>query len=142
MLDLDHPMTQFVFQASGLMDSVMKRGQRMSVSPSDVRRTLRDECLPHFAAMKELAQTRFSEEAPFILAAVDEYEAAIRDLADLGGGAITEDRRSGKGPCPVCGGKITHLKAYGIVCCGTCDGPMMRAYEKLDAPEGFGTCDI
>jgi hypothetical protein len=58
---LDHPMTQYIFQASGLMDGVMVRGQKMSVSPSVVRTELLAECLPLFAEMRELARTQFSK---------------------------------------------------------------------------------
>jgi hypothetical protein len=139
MLDLSYPITQYRFQASGLMDGVMARGQRMSVSPSVVRAELLTECRPLFAAMRELARSQFSKQATFIIAAVDEYEAAILDLAALGGGCITVDRRDGTGSCPVCGTAITHYPKHRIVLCGECDKPFMAAYGKLDSSAGFGT---
>jgi hypothetical protein len=142
MLNLDHPMTEHVFRASGLMDAVMVRGQRMSVSPSVVRAELLAECLPLFAEMRALARTQFGRRAPYITAAVDEYEAAIRTLAGLGSGQITEDRRDGFGNCPVCGTAITHDPAHRLVLCGECDKPFMAAYDKLDSSEGFGTWAI
>jgi hypothetical protein len=151
MLDLSHPMTDHVFRASGLMDGVMARGQRMSVSPSAVRAELLAECLPLFAEMRELARARFGKRVAFILATVDEYEAAIRVLAGLGGGQITEDRRDGEGGCPACGTPITKFRPlpdskgfenYWIILCGACDKPFMEAYSKLDSFEGFGTMAI
>jgi hypothetical protein len=142
MLRLDHPMTQHVFRASGLMEGVMVRGQRMSVSPSAVRAELLAECLPLFAEMRELARARFSQGSTYIVAAVDEYEAAIRTLAGLGGGRITQDRRDGTGSCPVCGTAITHYAEYEIVLCGECNKPFMVAYAKLDSSEGFATWAI
>lgn len=151
MLDLSHPMTEHIFRASRLMDGVMVRGQRMSVSPSAVRDELLAECLPLFAEMRELARTRFGKRSSYILAAVDEYEAAIRELAGLGSGRITDDRRDGEGECPVCGTLITKfrplpdIKAFEnhwIILCGECDKPFMQAHSKLDSFEGFGTMAI
>ncbi|WP_020467924.1 hypothetical protein [Zavarzinella formosa] len=139
MLRLDHPMTPHIFRASGLMDGVMVRGQNMSVSPSAVRAELLAECLPLFTEMREVAWMWFADEVPFILAAVDEYEAAIRALAGLHGGQITEDRRDGKGACPVCGTPITYYRKWKIVLCGECDKPFMAAHSKLDSSEGFST---
>ena len=131
-------MSQAIFRASALMDGVMRRGQRMSVSPSDVRRTLLAECFPLFTEMRDLAGT-FRKQARFILAAVDEYEHAIRTLAEAGDGRIEEDRRSGDGACVVCGSAITKMKAYGLVFCRTCDEPFMAAHTKLDSSDGFAT---
>ena len=151
MLDLSHPMSEHVFRASGLMDAVMDRGQRMSVSPSAVRAKLLAECLPLFAEMRELALARFGKRAAYILAAVDEYEVAIRALGGLGEGRITEDRRDGEGGCPACGTRITKFRPlpdskgfedYWIILCGECDKPFMKAHGKLDSFEGFGTMAI
>jgi hypothetical protein len=148
MLDLSNPMSQHVFRASGLMDAVMVRGQEMSVSPSAVRAVLLAECLPLFTEMRRLARTQFSERAEFIVAAVDDYEAAIRALADMGRGQIGEDRREGEGGCPVCGAPIMKfrplpdckgLEDYWKVLCPECDKPFMAAYDKLDSSEGFCT---
>jgi hypothetical protein len=91
------------------------------------------------------------QQAAFILAAVDEYEAAISALAGLGGGRIDEDRRDGKGGCPACGTAITKFRPipdckgfedHWIIVCGECDKPFMKAHDKLDFSEGFGTWAI
>ncbi len=142
MLRLDHPMTQHVFQASGLMDAVMVRGQKMSVSPSAVRTELLIGCLSRFTEMRELARAHFGERAAYILTVVDEYEAAIRALAGLAGGQITGDRRDGAGTCSVCETPITHYPEHDIVLCSECDNPFMAAYSKLDSSAGFGTWAI
>lgn len=151
MLDLSHPMTKHVFRAAGLMGGVLVRGQKMSVSPSAVRADHLAECLPLFAEMRELARVRFGNRAAYILAAVDEYEAAVRSLAELGGGRISEDRRDGEGDCPACGTPITRFRPipdckgsedHWIILCGECDKPFMAAHEKLDSSEGFGTWAI
>jgi hypothetical protein len=145
MLNPYHEMAQYVFRASALMDGVMKRGQEMSVAPSVVRAELLAECLPMFGVMRELAHAKFSEKAPFICAAVDEYESAIVDLAGLGGGRIIEDRRDGEGRCPACNTPITkfrplpNVENHWIILCGECDKPFMVAQEKLDSSEGFAT---
>lgn len=148
MLNLNHPLTRYVFRASALMDGVKSHGQTMSVSPSAVRAELLAECLPLFDEMRTLARAQFRKQAPFILAAIDEYEATIRALADLGEGRITEDRRDGEGGCPACGTPITKFRPlpdsegfedYWKILCRECDQPFMMAHEKLASSEGFGT---
>jgi hypothetical protein len=151
MLDLSHPMADHIFHASGLMDGVMARGQVMTVSPSTVRAELLAACLPLFAEMRELARTQFLEQATFIGTAVDEYEAAIRELAGMGNGRIIEDRRDGKGNCPACGTPILKfqplpdIKGFEdcwTILCSKCNKPFMAAHRKLDSSEGFGTWAI
>lgn len=151
MLNLDHPMTQYVIHASRLMDGVMDRGQKMSVSPSSVRAELLAECLSLFAELRELARSRFPKQASYILAAVDEYEAAIRALAGAGGGQIAEDGRDGEGGCPACGNAMTKFRPlpdckgfedHWIILCGECSKRFMDAHGKLDSSEGFGTLAI
>jgi hypothetical protein len=142
MLRLNHPMTEYIFRASALMDGVLFRGQRMSVSPNSARTVLLAECLPLLAEMRELASAQFANRAVFICEAVNEYEAAIRTLASLGGSQITEDRRDGTGDCSVCGTAITHYKEHRIIECGECTKPFMAAYDKLDSSEGFSTFAI
>lgn len=151
MLNLDHPMTQHRFRASNLLDGVKKRGQTMSVSSSAVRRELLAECLPLFAAMRELAIAHFNKSAKFILVAVDEYESALRELSGLCEGAITEDRRDGEGVCAACGTAITKFQPlpeckgfenYWLILCSKCDESFMAAEAKLESSDGFGTWAI
>lgn len=139
MLDFNSPMAKHILHASRLMDAALKCGQRMSVSPSVVRAELLQEAKLIFAEMRELAKAHFKKENPFIAATIDEYEAALQELAGLGGGQITEDRRNGEGNCAVCDTPLTHMRQYGIVLCRTCDARFMKAQEKLDRDDGFGT---
>ena len=142
MLRSNHPMTPHIIHASVLIEWVKARVQKMSVSPSAVRSELLGECVPLFDEMRELACAEFTESAAFILAATDEYEAAVRELASAGDGLITEDRRAGAGSCPVCGTAIYHHRKYHIVLCDECVKPAMLAYDKLDSTQGFCTWGI
>ena len=145
MLDLSHPMTEHVFRASRLMDAVMVRGRKMSVSPSAIRAQLLAECLPLLDEMRDVARTRFAQRGAFILATVNEYEAAIRTLAELGGDRSSEDLDC---ECPACRTPITRFRlnpdstqceGHWIIHCQECSKPFMVAHEKLDSSEGFGT---
>lgn len=151
MLDLDHPMTTHIFRAAGLLGGLKVVAQRMTVSPSSVRAEWLAKCLPHFEKLRTLARTHFARKAPFILAAVDEYEVALEALAALGDGRITVDRRDGEGPCPACGTTITKFRPLPgiegheddwIIVCSQCDQPFMAAERKLDSSEGFCTWAI
>lgn len=139
MLDLNHPMSEHIFRASGLLDGLLKAGQRMSVSPSPDRVDLLAKCLPRLDELRELARAQFPSRARFIVVAVDELEAGLRTLAGLGGGQIAEDRRDGSGDCPVCGTTITLYPKHGLVLCGKCDELFMSAHQKLCGFDGFGT---
>jgi hypothetical protein len=151
MLDLDHPLAPHIFRASRLLDGVLVRGQQMSVSPSAVRAELLAECLPLFAEMRELARAQFGDRAQFILQAVEEHEAGLRRLAELGDGRITEDRRDGEGDCPACRTPIMKFDAYAglrghephfVIFCPKCDDVYTDARDKLRSFEGFGTDGI
>lgn len=139
MLNLNHPMTQHIFRASGLLDGLLMAGQRMSVSPSSVRAELLLKCASRLDELRELARTHFSARASFIVGVIDDFECGLRKLAELGGGQITEDHRDGTGNCPVCGTAITHYKECDLVLCGTCDEAYMPAHIKLCGFDGFGT---
>lgn len=145
MLRSNHPMTPHIIHASVLIEWVKLRVQKMSVSPSAVRCELLGECVPLFDEMRELARAEFAESAAFILAATDEYEAAVRELAAASDGLITEDRRAEAGPCPVCGTAIIPYRyrrrrsKYRLVLCEDCVKPALQAHNKLDSTQGFCT---
>jgi hypothetical protein len=139
MLRLDHPMTEHIFHASGLLDGLLGAGQRMSISPSPIRAELLGKCLSRLDEVRELARAQFPSRVAFITGAVDELEAGLRTLAGLGGGQIIDDRRDGLGNCPVCGTAITNYPEYSLVLCGKCDELFMPAHGKLCGFDGFGT---
>lgn len=148
MLDLSDPMAKYIFRASGLMDNVKHRGQKISVSPSTIRATLFAECVPLFSEMRELAHSQFPKNATFILAVIDQYETALRMLSEVNDGQITQDQRDGEGNCSVCGTPITKFQplsktkgfeTYWIIYCRECVKPFMEADVMLDSFKGFGT---
>lgn len=151
MIDLSHPMAKHVMHASGLLDGVLVRGQKMSVSPSSARTELLTSCLSLFDEMRQLAVSRFTDRAGFILAAANEYESAARTLAMAGGGRIADDRRDGQGLCPVCDGGITRFRPmpnvkgyedYWLVYCKGCHAPLSAAHASLCSTAGFCTWPI
>lgn len=136
MLDLNHPMTEHIFRASGLLDGILKRGQEMSVSPSHRRSELLSECILLLGKMIRLNAEQF-EGSHFITVAIGECETGLRQLAELGNGQIVEDRRDGSGNCPVCGTAIT--SKWVLILCGECDKYFMPAITKLHGFNGFCT---
>lgn len=141
MLDPTHPRTKHICRASSIIDSIMARGQQMTVSPSSIRATLLEECLPLFAQLRELNRIHFGD-AVFIAQAINAYETGIRNVASLGNGLITEDRRDGNGDCPYCGTPIAKHPNYSLILCIKCDELFMVAKEELSSSEGFGTVAI
>ncbi len=146
VLDINHPMTTHVFRASHLVGGVTTLAYQMTVASSPIRRQLLQECLPIFDEVRALNQAHFGG-SRFIARAIDEYETNVKLVASLGGGQIVEDRRDGEGDCPHCGTKITKIpltrdrKAF-VILCGECARLFRPALEKLDSPQGFGTCFI
>jgi hypothetical protein len=150
MIDPNNPLSERIYRAAGLLDGVLLRIHEMSVSPSSVRADLLAECLPLFAAMRELNVEQFSQ-SPWIDQAICECEASTRALAALGNSQITQDQRSGEGDCVCCGTEIhKHLAIpaqgdfadYYEIYCGRCAESVFLACGKLDCLNGFGTCVI
>ena len=151
MLDGNHPMAPYISQAGALIGRVMRSGQTMSVSPSKVRQTIFQECLPLLVELRELALAKFSTSIEYLLASIEEFELGLRKLVYLGDGHIIEDRRDGEGNCPYCGTRITKFKPtpdfsgfehHFIIYCQRCTELFMPAKEKLESFDGFGTMGI
>jgi hypothetical protein len=148
MLDLDHPMTEHIFAASGMEDLLMIRAQRMTVLPSKERLLLLADCIPVLDELRRLNDEHF-EASLFISRAIDEAQAALEQIAHLNGGNITEDKTDGEGNCVACSTPITKWetfpgKSYNrhIILCQHCNEPFMKAKAKLESSKGFGTCFI
>jgi hypothetical protein len=145
MLDMNNPMSEHIRTASNLIDAVMARGHEMTVSPSSVRMKLLAECLPLFREMRELNAKHF-DQSSYIAQTIDEYERAIRTVAELGNGELMEDRRDGEGNCPYCGTPITKYKAlpddptldFYMIYCAPCTNFYLPAKVKLESLKGFG----
>jgi hypothetical protein len=144
MLDSSHSNAEYVYKAAALIDGVMRTAQQMTVSPSAVRVELLSRCLPMLQELRIVNSEYFGKER-CIAEAIDEYEVGVREVAALGQGKITEDRRSGDGHCPYCGGRIVkyaplpEVDDHFIIYCDSCSKLFMPAKEKLASFEGFGT---
>ncbi len=145
MLDLNHPMTQPIFEASALEDALKLRAQAMSVTPSVRRLELLAECQRALDQLRRLNRAHF-ENSAFIAQTIDETEEVLSGIAHAGDGKITEDHSDGEGICPVCQTPITRYEAgqYSskVVYCSRCDEPFMQALAKLGSPQGFFTIAI
>ena len=146
MLDLDHPMTKHIFAASGMGDFLLVSAQRMTLLPSKQRVLLLGDCLVVLDKMRRLNEEHF-EASQFISDAVNEAQKALEKIAHLNDGNVVEDKTDGEGNCAVCGSPITKFEVRPksgryIIVCGQCDEPFMKAKEKLDSSEAFGTCFI
>ncbi len=113
MLDLDHPMTQHIFAASGAKDRVLQRAKRMTLASSQQRLKMLEACGADLEKMRQLNREHFKA-SPFIFEAIDELEAALQTLAALKKGAIIEDKSNGEGHCPGCGTQITKFKTNSL----------------------------
>lgn len=147
MLDLNHPQTQYIFEASAIEDALKTRALQMSVLPSAKRLPLLEQCHYGLDELRRLNRDHF-ENSAFIAQTLDEAEAALNGIAQAGEGKIIEDHSNGEGNCAVCGTPITKFwpgvgpRTYFIILCHPCNKPFMKAKEKLESPEGFGTCFI
>jgi hypothetical protein len=111
MLDLDHPMTKHIFAASRMEDLLMVSAQRMTLLPSRERVLLLVDCLPVLDELRRLNDEHF-EASLFIRKAIDEAQAALKDIAHLNDGNIVEDKTDGEGNCPACGTPITKWETF------------------------------
>jgi hypothetical protein len=135
LLNVNHPLFEIKMEAAGLLDQLLAKSQKMTVSSSNVRLELLDQCAPLFERLRELNVQHFGRSA-FIILAIDEYELGLRELANLGDGQIAENRY-GESKCPYCGNEIINVPDYCIVVCGQCDKFFMGAKDKLSSLAGF-----
>ena len=139
MLDLDHPQTNWIFEASGLEGAVLTRAKKMTLVPTCERKDLLDEVFIFCDDMKILNKKHFSN-SNFINEAVDELYKACTDIANID---ASKDMTDGTGNCEVCNTRITNLKGYSdMIYCDTCLTKTDVSRGKLESSEGFGTCWI
>lgn len=106
MLDLDHPQTPHIMEASGLLDQLLLFGQAMSISSSAQRMELALRARLVFERLIVLNKEHF-ENSPFITESLKEYAHALVYLRDMGQGQLNE----GDGiHCPACQSEITRLE--------------------------------
>jgi hypothetical protein len=145
MLDLDHPMTQYIFAAAGAEDAVLIAARQMTVSSSQERARLRDRCTAAFAELRRLARDHFADR-PAIPSAIDALELAMVGLASLSG--VPEHGPPAQYECPACGTALERRGKNGFpapenptdIYCSPCLQIIMPSLSVLRSWEGgFGT---
>jgi hypothetical protein len=139
MLDSNDSTTEHVTHAATLLTKLKKTGQKMSVSPTAARKKMLKESLAAFNQLRSLAMNQFSGNVNFLMATIDEFETAMRDISQLGNSQVTVDRRRSAAPCPVCNHPASYMPKHGIVECRQCTKRFRAIHTKLDSGEGFGT---
>jgi len=150
MLDLNHPQSEHIFKASGLLGGLLQCSQRMSVVPSTVRVDLLPKAHSRIDDLRALAAEHFAKSAT-IAPALDELSSAFTALSNLSDGKLTTDSSDGDGPCPACGGEIMKFDAMAtikgqspqwIILCRNCTEPFSEPFRKLESGDAFCTMFI
>jgi hypothetical protein len=112
MLNLDHPMTENIFRASGLIGAIMDRAQKMPVVSGKVRAELLKECQPYFQELRALATIHFQEDIKYLLHWICEYEKNINTISSLIHESVPEFRHETDPRCSACRKEITLKNRY------------------------------
>src|SRR5262245_48090852 len=139
MLDLDHPQTPDVFAASWQLDLIHNCCKRATLTGTSGRRLMLGVVRPAFAALRWLAEHRFSDQ-PGLADGIDQLERQVEQLAAL---PLREPDPAGRpvSRCPSCGGTPTVPHRYDrISCCTRCLAVVLPGLRRLRSCEdGFGT---
>ena len=150
MLDLNHPQSEHIFKASGLLDALLKCSQRMSVAPSAVRAELLTHASSRIEELRALGAERFATSTT-IAPSLDQLSNVFVDLAGKGDGELTADATDGDGPCPACDGDVMKFDAMAtirgqspqlIILCRKCTEPFSEPFRKLESGDSFCTMFI
>jgi hypothetical protein len=145
VLDLDHPMTKYVFAAARAEDAVLIAARHMTAACRQERARLLEGCGPAFAELRRLARDHFMD-CSTIPPAIDELERAVSQLAALPG--VPEDGPSAEYKCPACEAAMERRGKYGFLApnnptdiyCSPCLQIIMPSLSALRSWEGgFGT---
>lgn len=145
MLDLDHPMSQHIFAAARVEDTILDAAKMMTMAARQDRVRLQDGCAPALEALRQLARDQFADR-PAIPLAIDSLERAIIRLASLPG--VPEQGPPAGYKCPACGAAALRLAYDGSpdavnpthVYCSPCLNIIMPSLSELRSWEGgFGT---
>lgn len=139
MLDLDHPRTPLVFAASTQIDLILDYCKRITLSGASGRRFMLEVVRPAFAALRWLAEHRFTDE-PHIAEGLSELERQVEQLVGLP--LSDPDHRGGPAArCPACGGKPTTPSQYDPTAyCSPCLDVIVPGLLRVQScEEGFGT---
>lgn len=144
MLDMSHPHSQFVFEASNLIDGINGMVRLMTLCRVTQRVLLYDKCGANIKQLRELNLLHF-ENKQFIVEALDELE---RKLYALASPPREKAPRHSLGPgdyCPLCNSQIEMIDTMVtsmplMVMCSTCfQEYFLPSKMELESHEGFGT---
>jgi hypothetical protein len=139
MLDLKHPQTQWIFDASREEDAILSFAKLMTLVPTPQRQQLLPRIARPIARLRRLNHEHFGGSS-FIERAISDLEAGCQSIASL---QSTESRLDGHGTCPVCASTIKHLPEYhDMTYCSHCLSKIDDARERLASSEAFGTWAI
>jgi hypothetical protein len=139
MLDLKHPQTKWIFDASREADAIISFAKLMTLLPTPQRQQLLLHVAPPLDRLRRLNREHFGASS-FIDRAISDLEAGCQSIASL---QSTQSHLDGRGTCSVCGSAIKHLPEYHTMTyCGQCLRAIDDARGRLDSSEGFGTWAI
>ncbi len=149
MLDLDHPMTPYIFAAARLDDAILECAKSMTLVSTPTRQELLSECLRRLDKIHWLNEDHFAA-SPFVFAAIEEMKTPVQALATVEVNEAAAASAAALEVCPVCGTPLTQVRSDFMPrpedrlsgYCSPCLSVISPARQKLDSSEGFGTWAI
>ena len=142
MIDLNHPQSEYIFEAARYEDFVLSQARGMTIAPLMSRYALFKECEPVRVKMQKMNDEHFGA-AVFITSVIEELRRCLTALAELGAAV---DKKEAKGHCPACSAVLVdRVPPSGLprqTYCESCLNIIMPALERLGSRHGFGTDDI
>ena len=139
MLDLKHPQTKWIFDASREDAAILSFAKLMTLLPTPQRQQILSRVARPIERLRRLNREHFGASS-FIERAISDLEAGCHSIASL---QSTESRLDGRGTCPVCGSEINHIPEYhDMTYCRQCLSALDDARQRLESSEGFGTYAI
>lgn len=135
MLDLDHPLSRFIFAVAREDDAILSIAKRMTLVSTAAKSALLTSARPHFARMRELQVEGWGESSEQT-AAIDFLEQQLAHLASIPSENDFYPDWQGK-TCTVCSHQIENLKGYSdMIYCRKCLALIDPGREAVD--EAFG----
>ena len=139
MLDLSHPKSRWVFDASHQGDAILTFAKLMTLLPTPQREQLLLRIARPIERLRHLNREHF-DASSFIERAISDLEAGCKSIASL---QSSESRLDGRGTCPVCGCAIEDLPEYSdMTYCGQCLKAIDDPRKRLASGKGFCTFAI
>ena len=134
MLDLNHPQTPYIFEASGYLDRIKMGCRRYIVETFENRQITFAQMKAECAALNQFSETAFPERLSQILQLTEKIEQEINRLA-----AINDPTDAGS--CTVCNQPLYTFKTYvkefpTLTICQHCSKKIMEYLNELEMPTG------